>query len=411
MKITARTWTLLFAGFLFWLFANQTAVGWLYIIAAILGGVVVAAWFLNRGTLKRVIGTRSLMRDVADALHEGDEIGIKLTLKNTGQLPSSHLSLLETCPVAPPDSGQHQLPMFIPILHDTIEFDYETIVHRRGLYHFPAMKIASRAPFGFFECKGEKNVETAVLVYPELRKLSGLSLLDEQPAAELSNPKAGIGSEVIGVRAYRPGDSPRHIHWRSVARHGNLISKEFAQETQPGVTLVLDRYCPLTPLPETKHQPFEMAVKATVSIAEYAMRRGYPVHIAADNQDMAVPQGAIVWDVLMQYSARVPVSSQANLSDVLNYQPMQQFVAIVLAWIDESLLETLLSMKHRGYNLLIVVPDPASYPIESDLSAKKFAGVLDHNGIPNRILKHGDDWSEIISHDNARDYVQISESL
>jgi len=403
MRITARSWTILFAAFLFWFFANQTAVGWLYIIAAVLGGVVMAAFFLNRGTLKRVTVARSLMKDVEVDLHEGDDIRIKLTLKNTGQLPASHLSLVETCPIAPPDSDQHQLPMFIPILHDRIEFDYETVVHRRGLYHFPAMKIASRAPFGFFERRGKKKIETSVLVYPELRKLTGLSLLDEQPAAELTNPKAGIGSEVIGVRPYRSGDSPRHIHWRSVARHGNLISKEFAQETQPGVTVVLDRYCPLSPVPETKHQPFEMAVKAMVSIAEYAMRRGYPVHIAADNQDMAVPQGAIVWDALMQYTARVPVSEQTNLSDVLNYQPMQQFVAIVLAWIDESLLETLISMKHRGYNLLVIVPDPASYPIGSDISAKNFSGALDHNGIANRILKHGDDWSDVISHDNSRE--------
>ena len=400
MKRTARFWTFLVASIVFWFFANQTQIGWLYIVSAILGGILISAWMLNRGTLKRLSGERQLLLDSDDDLHEGDDIRIRLTLKNTGQLPASHLALIEHCPLAPPDSEEHKLRMFIPMLPDSLEFDYQTIVHRRGLHHFPPMKVNSRAPFGFYERKGERKVDTSVLVYPELRKLTRLSLLDEQPAAELSNPKAGMGSEVIGVRPYRPGDSPRHVHWRSVARHGQLVSKEFAQETQPGVSVVLDRYCPLTPIPDTKYQPFEMAVKAAVSIADYAMQKGYPVYLSADNSDMAVPQGAIVRDSLMQYMARVPQSAESNLADVLNYQPMQQFIAIVMAWVDDTILETLMSMKHRGYNMLVIIPDPASYPIESDVSADNLADTLEGSGIPYRILKHDEDWSYVISHES-----------
>ena len=399
MKRTARFWSFLVASFLFWGFANQTQIGWLYVVSAILGGVLFAGWLLNRGTLKQVLVTRQLQRNLDDALHEGDDIRIRLTLNNKGQLPASHLALIETCPLAEPDSEQHALRMFIPTLHESLNFEYETPVYRRGLYNFPPIQMTSRAPFGFYERRGEQVVETSVLVYPELRKLSRLSLLDEQPAAELTNPKVGIGSEVIGVRPYRAGDSPRHIHWRSVARRGQLISKEFAQETQPGVSLVLDRYCPLDPFPDTKHQPFEIAVKSAVSTAEYAMRKGYPVYLAADNEGMAVPQGAIVWDALMQYTARVNPTQQNNLADVLNYQPMQQFVAIVMAWVDETIVETLLSMAHRGYNLLVIVPDPSSFPIESQQSADNLVSILERNGIAIRLIQHGQDWADIISNE------------
>lgn len=399
MKRTARFWIFLAASFVFWFFANQTQIGWLYIVSAILAGVLFSAWLLNLGTLKRLSGERHLLLALDDKLHESDIIRINLTLKNSGQLPASHLALIENCPLAPPDSEEHGLTMFIPLLSDSLEFEYQTIVHRRGLHHFPAMKVSSRAPFGFYERKGERKIESSILVYPELRKLSRLSLLDEQPAAELSNPKAGMGSEVIGVRPYRPGDSPRHIHWRSVARHGQLVSKEFAQETQPGVSIVLDRYCPVDPFPETKYQPFEIAVKSAVSIADYAMRKGYPVYLNADNRDMAVPQGAIVQDSLMQYMARVPMSTESNLTDVLSYQPMQQFIAIVMAWVDETIIETLMSLKHRGYNMLVIIPDPANYPIESLVSADNFVGTLEGNGIAYRLIKHGDDWAEIISHE------------
>ena len=333
MKRTARFWTFLGASLIFWFFANQTQIGWLYVVSALLGGVLFAGYVLNFGTLKQVMITRHLKQDLGEALHEGDELAIELRLHNKGQLPASQLALIETCPLTDPNTDNYRLPMYIPTLANTLKFDYQTVVYRRGLHHFPAIQMTSRAPFGFYERRGEQKVDSAVLVYPEVRKLSRLSLLDEQPAAELTNPKAGIGSEVIGVRPYRAGDSPRHIHWRSVARRGQLVSKEFSQETQPGVSLVLDRYCPLNPFPKSKHQPFEIAIKSIVSIAEYAMRQGYPVHLSADNESMAVPQGAIVWDSLMQYTARVSLSPKANLTDVLNYQPLQQFVAIALAWL------------------------------------------------------------------------------
>ena len=397
MRPTARFWSFLATSFAFYFFANQTHIGWLYVVSALLAGTALSGWLLNRTALRRISGKRELSITQEDALHEGDEIGITLKLLNKGQIPSAHLHLLESCPLAAPDSEQSQIPMFIPLLNDELSFDYSTIVHRRGLHVFPKIKMTSRAPFGFSQKRGELSVDTSILVYPEVKKLHSLSLLDRQPAAELTNPRAGMGSEVIGVRAYRPGDSPRHIHWRSVARRGQLISKEFAEETQPGVTVVLDRYCPIVPFPETKYQPFEIAIKAAVSMAEYAMRLSYPVYIAADSENMAFPQGAIVWDALMQYMARVSSSPNANLTDILSYQPMQQFVAVAMAWPDDSVIEALMSLKHRGVNLFVTVPDPATYPIHSDVQAKNFAGALERAGITVCVIKHGDDWADMIS--------------
>lgn len=398
MKRTARFYSFLAAAFVFWVFGNQTQIGWLYVVSATLSGALLAAWFLNRGALRQISAERALSLKQGDPLHETDALTITLHLHNRGRLPAAHLALIETCPLADPASDTHQSRMFVPLLPERVTFDYDVTVYRRGVYSFPDMQIASRAPFGFYERHGTLTVPTDVLVYPEVRKLTRLALLDEQPAAELTNPNTGIGSEVIGVRPYRPGDSPRHIHWRSVARHGNLVSKEFAQETRPGVTVVLDRYYP-QPLPATKHQPFEIAIKCAVSIAEYALRNGYPVHIAADETDMAAPQGAIVWDALMQYTARVTATDSNTLADVLGYRAMQQFVAVVISMPDDSTIEPILSLQHRGYNVLVVVPDPASFPIESSISAQGFTSTLERQGILTRTVQYGDDWAQVISDD------------
>jgi uncharacterized protein (DUF58 family) len=395
MKRTARFWSFLGAAGGFWFFGNQTQIGWLYVVSAVLGGILIAAWFLNRGVLK-AFGAERKLSNASQDLHEGDEFTIQLELQNKASLPLAHLAIVENCPLAPPDSPEAELRMFIPSLQEKLSFDYGSIVHRRGLHSFPAMKLASSSPFGFYERHGEKAVETAVLVYPEVKKLASFELLDKQPAAELTNPRAGIGSEVIGIRPYRTGDSPRHIHWRSVAKRGELISKEFAEEIQRGVTVVIDRYCPIQPMPETKHQPFEMAIKCAVSMADYALEKHYPLYLAADSEGMAFPQGAIVWDALMQYTARVTARDVSKLADVLSYQALQQFVAVALAWPDESLLESFISLKHRGYNLFVALPDPASFPIGTEVSCEGMAAALERAGIAARVIKHGDDWAEIL---------------
>lgn len=395
--MTGRSIAFLIAGGLFYLFANQTQVGWLYVVAALLLGIVLAGWLLNRRALHNVSVARALLHPADAPLHEGDDLRISLTLYSERTLPAAHLDVLEQCPLAAPDHEARALSMFVPLLNEALSFDYSLTVYQRGVYRFPAVTLRSRAPFGFFRRVARHNVETALLVYPEVRSLAHFSLLDRQPAAQLTHPRAGLGSEVIGVRPYRTGDSPRHIHWRSVARHGQLISKEFAEETQPGVTLVLDRYSPLDFVPEHKHTPFEMAVKCAVSMGEYALRRGYPLHLAADNEGMAVPQGALVWDALLQYTARVQARDESRLADVLQHQPMQQFVAVALSWPAPEVLEALFAVQHRGYRLFVALPDPATYPIGSDVSAQSFADRLQQAGIETRLIPHGVDWALVLS--------------
>ncbi|MDQ7037024.1 MAG: DUF58 domain-containing protein [Anaerolineae bacterium] len=392
---TSRFYSFLFAAFVFYFLANQTQIGWLFVVSALLGGILLAGFFLNRRSLKNIAGSRQLSIPEDEALHEGADLTITLQVDNQRTVAAAHLHILEHCPLAAPDSDEHHLPMFIPTLSENVQFDYAFTVHRRGVFHFPPLKMTSRAPFGFSKKKGQIDVPTSVLVYPEVKKMRRFALLDRQPAAQLSNPRAGIGNEVIGVREYRRGDSQRHIHWRSVARRGQLISKEFAEEIQPGITIVLDRYAPIST--ETKHNPFEIAIKCAVTMAEYAMRNHYPVHLAVDNEDMAFPQGALVWDALMQYTARVESRQTQNLSDVMSYQPMQQFVAIALSWADEALLETLFVMKHRGYNLFVAIPDPSSFPLDTDVSAQSMKSALEQAGIDAVLISHGDNWAEKLS--------------
>src|SRR3981081_3774152 len=89
------------------------------------------------------------------------------------------------------------------------------------------------------------------------------SLGTRHPGRELeasaAASRAGTGTELFGVREYRPGDPLRRIHWRSSARHGELIVREYEP---PGIQS-LGIFCdPSPPTPEAADQIARLAAAA-----------------------------------------------------------------------------------------------------------------------------------------------------
>jgi uncharacterized protein (DUF58 family) len=87
--------------------------------------------------------------------------------------------------------------------------------------------------------------------------------------------RTGAGEEYLGVRDYRPGDPPRSVHWRSSARAGHLVVREYEEEVASRVALVLAGIDHGQP-PDSS---FEMLVSAAASIAVYALQTGHPVDL------------------------------------------------------------------------------------------------------------------------------------
>jgi len=400
MKPTRRTFTILIAAFLLWAFGNQTQVGWLYVMSALLAGFVGAAAVLNRAVLKKLSGDRRIGTGDEEEWYEGNEAKIRLTVRNERAGAAAQIRLRERCPLAGPEDDRREVRLFVPSIkgQGAVNFEYAVEIYRRGLHRFPPVEMQSRAPFGYFGSSGELSVPTAVLVYPEIRELDRLALLDKRRAPEVVRARAGVGLEVLGVREYRTGDSPRHIHWRSVAKTGTLISKEFAEERQPGVTLALDLFEHPYTEAATKHTPFEWAVKVAASVGDYALLRGYPLHIMADAPNLPAPHGAITRRALLEYLARVEPDGDQRINVILAGGHVQQFVAAVLPWPDETALETLIGLHNQGVSVMAALLDPATFPEVPDrrVDAAGMATVLAANGVEAHVIGYGDEWPEML---------------
>jgi uncharacterized protein (DUF58 family) len=396
---TRRTTTLIITALLLYLFANQTQVGWLYVMAAVIAGIIIAALLLNA----RMLGGLRLDRHVApQEISEGDEVTITLSLSSTRRAGAAQVAATERCPVAAPDDPARAMLIFVPTLSGRAAADltYSVEVYRRGLHTFPAITLESGAPFGVCRSRRVIGPETRMLVYPEVIRLSGLDLLDRRPAPQRDRPRAGLGAEVMGVRPYQSGDSPRHIHWRSVARRGTLVSKEFVDEAEPGVTLLLDLFAHPYPADNTKHVPFEWAIKAAASIADYARRRGYPLYIAADADALPPPTGPLGLDALMQYLARVEPVGRYRVNDALGGAAMQSFVAALLPWPDTAAVEVLAGLRHSGREVLALIADPASFPAGGP-SAEPLLGALQAAHVEAHPLRFGSDLAAQVAGEQA----------
>ena len=75
-------------------------------------------------------------------------------------------------------------------------------------------------------------------------------------------------ADVRGVRPYRPGDPIRGIHWRSSARRGELMVREYDAAPSPELVLVLEPWLPKEPAAtERANLEAALSLAATVALA------------------------------------------------------------------------------------------------------------------------------------------------
>lgn len=128
----------------------------------------------------------------------------------------------------------------------------------------------------------------SVLVHPRFFTVDELTL----PAARRYQPggiplasSLGDSTEFVGTREFRDGDPLRRIHWRSWARHGKPVVKEYQEEYFARVALVLDTYLPRRPR-AAERGAFEAAVSVLASLADHMSRSEEVVDIFAAGPDV-----------------------------------------------------------------------------------------------------------------------------
>lgn len=136
---------------------------------------------------------------------------------------------------------------------------------RRGWLEFAALRFGRPEPLGLLKRIFRQPLTDRLLALPRRYPVPPLHFHDgrryQRGGVNLAQ-SVGEEDEFVGLRDYRPGDPPRRIHWRSFAKRGEPVVKEFQDEFFVRYGLLLDSFA--AGLDEAR---FETAVTAAASIA------------------------------------------------------------------------------------------------------------------------------------------------
>jgi uncharacterized protein (DUF58 family) len=121
----------------------------------------------------------------------------------------------------------------------------EVLPLRRGILRFTGVTLARPDPLGLFRSFVKISAPQTVLILPRRYPLPPIALpgaLRYQEGGVALAASVGSSDEFVALREYRRGDPLRHIHWRSWAKAGKPIVKEFEDEFFVRHALVLDTF-------------------------------------------------------------------------------------------------------------------------------------------------------------------------
>ncbi|MEM1254223.1 MAG: DUF58 domain-containing protein [Cyanobacteria bacterium P01_H01_bin.21] len=155
----------------------------------------------------------------------------------------------------------------IPVLaaQGMTEIKGEITPLRRGLLQFETLTLACPDPLGIFNACVRLPLPQSVLILPKRYPVPSFQLPERQgyqPGGLSLALSVGESEEFWSLRDYRPGDSPRKIHWKSWAKLGNPVVREEQAEYFVHHALVLDTF-----QPESFSEILEEAISVAASLA------------------------------------------------------------------------------------------------------------------------------------------------
>jgi uncharacterized protein (DUF58 family) len=116
---------------------------------------------------------------------------------------------------------------------------------RRGVLRFTGVTLARPDPLGLVRAVATVPLPQSVLILPRRYPVASIALpgtAKYQEGGVALASSVGQSDEYVALRDYRHGDPLRHIHWRSWARVGHPVVKEFEDEFFVRHALVLDTF-------------------------------------------------------------------------------------------------------------------------------------------------------------------------
>jgi uncharacterized protein (DUF58 family) len=157
------------------------------------------------------------------------------------------------------------------------ELRYQVRPVARGEARFGATEVRLLSPLRLWQARRWTGEGQAVRVYPNFRALAKYTLLATDNRLSqigvLQVRRRGEGTEFHQLREYRQGDPQRAVDWKATARTARLIAREYEEEKDQRVLLVIDCGRRMASKDDDLSH-FDHTLNAALLLAHVALRQG-----------------------------------------------------------------------------------------------------------------------------------------
>jgi len=345
------------ATLLLWLLLGWAAIGaamlagalpfWSWVMAG--AGVLVAAC-IDLLRLRR-LPSPEVQRELPEALALGVRREVTLRLHSTRAMT---VAVFDLVPGAWHCEG---LPRRLSLVPDSVRhFHYNVVPHQRGAFRFEGTHVRLRSPWRLWWQQRTLAPALDVRVFPNFVPLTRFALSSAEQASRMVGAhlkrRRGEGTDFNQMREYRVGDSLRQIDWKATSRARRLVSREYQDEKNQQMLLVIDTGRRMM-ASDGGLSHFDHVLNATLVVAYLALRQGDGVGLFATGGDarwVAPKRGMGTIDDLLRASHDLqpqPVATDylAAATELSLRQRRRALVMLVTNVRDEDIEDLLAAVK------------------------------------------------------------------
>ncbi|MEN3109742.1 DUF58 domain-containing protein [Uliginosibacterium paludis] len=204
-------------------------------------GLLLLLWAAVDGLRASIEAPPAAQRVIQSTLPVGEWSTVELRLHWPARVPGA----VKIFDLHPPAFAQQGLPAAV----DTRGQNAQALRYRlrplaRGDHAFGRIQLRQRSAWGAWERQLEAGQTQDVRVFPNFAPLARHALR----AVDYRNARFGLqqrrrrgqGMDFSQLREYREGDSMRQIDWKATTRMGKMISREYQDERDQRIFLLVD---------------------------------------------------------------------------------------------------------------------------------------------------------------------------
>lgn len=224
--------------------------------------------------------------------------------------------------------------------------------HKRGDCQIAGIEVRITSPFSLWQTSWFVETPLALKVYPDFSRINtshSLNGVVNKPIDGLKlTKKRGEGIEFHQLREFRQGDSVKQIDWQATSKRRKLISREYQEEQNQHVIVMLDASKKMNI--EAEHgSHFDHALNALLMLAHTVLKQGDWFSMQSFNRDVRwlanVKGGQNVSRVMNHFYDLYPDQSAADYLSAVNQlltKRTKRSLVLLVTTLDEQSVDELL---------------------------------------------------------------------